>query len=38
MSKMTQKTEGDAHVIVTGRFTAPPEAVYRTHTDPRNAT
>ena len=35
MSKMTLKTEADTHVIVTRRFTAPPEAVYRAHTDPK---
>src|SRR5437588_9346495 len=35
MSKMTLKTEGDTHVIVTRRFVAPPEAVYRAHTDPK---
>jgi uncharacterized protein YndB with AHSA1/START domain len=35
MSKMTLKTEGDTHVIVTRRFAAPPEAVYRAHTDPK---
>ena len=34
MSKMTLKTEGDTHVVVTRRFAAPPEAVYRAHTDP----
>jgi uncharacterized protein YndB with AHSA1/START domain len=34
MSKMTLKTEGDKHVIVTKRFAASPEAVYRAHTDP----
>jgi uncharacterized protein YndB with AHSA1/START domain len=34
MSKLTLKTEGDTHVIVTRRFAAPPEAVYRAHTDP----
>lgn len=34
MSKLTLKTEGDTHVIVTRRFDAPPEAVYRAHTDP----
>ena len=34
MSKMTLKTEGDTHVIVTRRFAAPAEAVYRAHTDP----
>jgi uncharacterized protein YndB with AHSA1/START domain len=34
MSKMTLKTEGDKQVIVTRRFAASPEAVYRAHTDP----
>lgn len=34
MSKLTLKTEGDTHVIVTRHFAAPPEAVYRAHTDP----
>jgi uncharacterized protein YndB with AHSA1/START domain len=34
MSKMTMETEGDTHLIVTRRFSAPPEAVYRAHTDP----
>jgi uncharacterized protein YndB with AHSA1/START domain len=33
MSKLTLKTEGDTHIIVTRRFAAPPEAVYRAHTD-----
>lgn len=33
MSKLTLKTEGDTHVIVTRRFAAPPEAVYRAHTE-----
>ena len=33
MSKMTLKTEGDRHVVVTRRFAAPPEAVYRAHTE-----
>lgn len=33
MSKMTLTTEGDTHVIVTRHFAAPPEAVYRAHTD-----
>ena len=28
MSKMTLKTEGDTHVIVTRHFAASPEAVY----------
>jgi uncharacterized protein YndB with AHSA1/START domain len=35
MSKLTLKTEGDKHVIVTRRFAASPEAVYRAHTDPQ---
>lgn len=34
MSKMTLKTEGDRHVVVTRRFAAPPEAVYRAHIEP----
>ena len=34
MSKLTLKTEGDRHVVVTRRFDAPPEAVYRAHTEP----
>jgi uncharacterized protein YndB with AHSA1/START domain len=34
MSKMTLTTEGDRHVVVTRRFAAPPEAVYRAHTEP----
>jgi uncharacterized protein YndB with AHSA1/START domain len=34
MSKMTLKTEGDKHVVVTRRFAAPPEMVYRAHTEP----
>jgi uncharacterized protein YndB with AHSA1/START domain len=34
MSKMTLKTEGDTHILVTRRFAAPPSAVYRAHTDP----
>jgi uncharacterized protein YndB with AHSA1/START domain len=33
MSKLTLKTEGDTHVVVTRRFAAPPEAVYRAHID-----
>lgn len=33
MSKMTLKTEGDTHVLVTRRFDAPPEAVFRAHMD-----
>jgi uncharacterized protein YndB with AHSA1/START domain len=34
MSKMTLRTEGDRQVVVTRRFAAPPEAVYRAHTEP----
>lgn len=34
MSKLTLKTEGDRHIVVTRRFAAPPEAVYRAHTEP----
>jgi uncharacterized protein YndB with AHSA1/START domain len=34
MSKLTLKTEGDTHIIVTRHFAASPEAVYRAHTDP----
>src|ERR1700678_1662110 len=33
MSKLTLKTEGDTHVVVTRRFAASPEAVYRAHTE-----
>jgi uncharacterized protein YndB with AHSA1/START domain len=33
MTKMTLKTEGDTHVVVTRRFAASPEAVYRAHTE-----
>src|ERR1700746_1022148 len=35
MSKLTLTTEGDTQVVVTRRFAAPPEAVYRAHTDPK---
>jgi len=35
MSKMTLKTEGDTHIVVTRHFAASPEAVYRAHTDPK---
>ncbi len=35
MSKMTLKTEGDTHIVVTRRFAAPPEKVYQAHTDPK---
>jgi uncharacterized protein YndB with AHSA1/START domain len=34
MSKMTLKTEGDKCIVVTRRFAASPESVYRAHTDP----
>lgn len=34
MSKLTLKTEGDRYVVVTRRFRAAPEAVYRAHTEP----
>jgi uncharacterized protein YndB with AHSA1/START domain len=34
MSKMTIQTEGETHVLVTRRFAASPEAVYRAHTEP----
>lgn len=35
MNKMTLKTDGDTHVIVTRRFAGSPESVYRAHTDPK---
>lgn len=35
MSKLTLKTEGDRHVVVTRRFAASPEAVYRAHIEPK---
>lgn len=34
MSKLTLQTEGDRYVVVRRHFAAPPEAVYRAHTDP----
>jgi uncharacterized protein YndB with AHSA1/START domain len=34
MSKMTLTTEGDTRIVVTRHFAAPPEAVYRAHTEP----
>jgi uncharacterized protein YndB with AHSA1/START domain len=34
MSKMTLKTEGDTHILVTRQFAASPETIYRAHTDP----
>jgi uncharacterized protein YndB with AHSA1/START domain len=33
MSKLMLKTEGNRHVVVTRKFAASPEAVYRAHTD-----
>jgi uncharacterized protein YndB with AHSA1/START domain len=33
MSKLTMKTEGETHIVVTRHFDASPEAVYRAHTD-----
>jgi len=33
-NSMKLVTEGDRHVVVTRRFAAPPEAVYRAHTEP----
>jgi uncharacterized protein YndB with AHSA1/START domain len=35
MSRLTLRTEGDKHVVVTRRFAASPEAVYRAHTEPK---
>jgi uncharacterized protein YndB with AHSA1/START domain len=34
MSSLSLKTEGDRHVVVTRRFAASPEAVYRAHIEP----
>jgi uncharacterized protein YndB with AHSA1/START domain len=34
MSKLILKTEGDKHVVVTRRFAALPEHVYRAHIEP----
>lgn len=34
MSKLALTTEGQLHVVITRRFAAPPEAVYRAHTEP----
>lgn len=34
MTGLTLKTEGDRHVVVTRRFAASPQALYRAHTDP----
>jgi uncharacterized protein YndB with AHSA1/START domain len=35
MSKMNLTIEGDRHIVVTRRFAAPPEAVYRAHIEPK---
>jgi len=35
MSKLTLKTEGDRHVVVTRRFAASPEAVFHAHIEPK---
>jgi uncharacterized protein YndB with AHSA1/START domain len=35
MSQLTLKTEGDRHVVITRRFAASPEAVFRAHTEPK---
>jgi uncharacterized protein YndB with AHSA1/START domain len=35
MSKLTLKTEGDTHLVITRRFAAPPEAMYRAHMEPK---
>jgi uncharacterized protein YndB with AHSA1/START domain len=34
MTRLTIETEGDRFVVVTRRFAAPPQDVYRAHTDP----
>ncbi len=34
MSKLTLKTEGGTHVVITRHFAASPEAVYRAHVEP----
>jgi uncharacterized protein YndB with AHSA1/START domain len=35
VSRLTLKTEGDTHIVITRHFAAPPEAVYRAHIDPK---
>jgi uncharacterized protein YndB with AHSA1/START domain len=35
MNRMTLETQGDKDVVVTRRFAASPEAVYRAHAEPR---
>ena len=34
MNKLTLTKERDRHIVVTRRFAAPPDAVYRAHTEP----
>ena len=34
MSKLTLVTEGDRYVVLTRHFAAPPETIYRAHTEP----
>lgn len=34
MTKLTLKTEGDTHIVVTRHFNARPELVYRAHVEP----
>jgi uncharacterized protein YndB with AHSA1/START domain len=35
MSRLTLKTEGDTHILVTRRFAAKPDSVFRAHTEPK---
>jgi uncharacterized protein YndB with AHSA1/START domain len=35
MTGLVLRTEGDTHVVITRRFAAKPEAVYRAHTEPK---
>jgi uncharacterized protein YndB with AHSA1/START domain len=34
MNKLSLTTEGDTHIVVTWRFAAPPELIYRAHIEP----
>lgn len=34
MTELTLKTEGDTHVVITRKFAASPEAVFRAHMEP----
>lgn len=34
MNRLALRTEGDTHVVVTRRFAASPEKIYRAHTEP----